>query len=127
MHGVCARSGLRSHEKRFATLPVDCQLMPAALPFSAMSKPSDKPSGASVKSAQTSQIAGFEASLNELEQLVTRMEGGDLSLDESLKSFERGIALFRNCQGSLEQAQLRVRQLLDPENPESAQPFEHDD
>lgn len=84
-----------------------------------MSKTADKPS-------KDNQIASFEASLNELEQLVTRMEGGDLSLDESLKSFERGIALFRNCQGTLEQAELRVRQLLDPEDPDSAKPLEHD-
>ncbi|HET7663150.1 MAG TPA: exodeoxyribonuclease VII small subunit [Rhodanobacteraceae bacterium] len=91
-----------------------------------MNKPSDKTSSTAKKTAPSNQIAGFEASLNELEQLVTRMEGGDLSLDESLKSFERGIALFRDCQGTLEQAELRVRQLLDPENPDSAQPLEHD-
>ncbi|MGN6092560.1 MAG: exodeoxyribonuclease VII small subunit, partial [Luteibacter jiangsuensis] len=41
--------------------------------------------------APASSIAEFEHSLDELEQLVTRMEGGELSLDESLKSFERGI------------------------------------
>jgi exodeoxyribonuclease VII small subunit len=73
------------------------------------------------------QIAQFEQSLNELEQLVARMEGGELSLDESLKSFERGIALFRNCQNALEQAELRVRVLLDPEAPDDAEPFEPDD
>ena len=72
------------------------------------------------------QIAQFEQSLNELEQLVARMEGGELSLDESLKSFERGIALFRNCQNALEQAELRVRVLLDPEAPDDAEPFEPD-
>jgi exodeoxyribonuclease VII small subunit len=72
------------------------------------------------------QIAQFEQSLNELEQLVARMEGGELSLDESLKSFERGIALFRNCQNALEQAELRVRVLLDPEAPDDAEPFESD-
>ncbi|HET7359964.1 MAG TPA: exodeoxyribonuclease VII small subunit [Rhodanobacteraceae bacterium] len=69
------------------------------------------------------QIAQFEQSLNELEQLVARMEGGELSLDESLKSFERGIALFRHCQDALEQAELRVRVLLDPEAPDRAEPF----
>ena len=70
------------------------------------------------------QIAQFEQSLNELEELVARMEGGEQSLDESLKSFERGIALFRNCQGALEQAELRVRLLLDPDAPDDAEPFE---
>ncbi|MGO4704109.1 exodeoxyribonuclease VII small subunit [Dyella sp. 2RAB6] len=66
----------------------------------------------------------FEHSLDELEQLVARMEGGDLSLDDSLASFERGIGLYRHCQQALEQAELRVRLLLDPEHPDSAEPFE---
>lgn len=74
----------------------------------------------------SNQIARFEQSLNELEELVARMEGGEQSLDESLKSFERGIALFRNCQGALEQAEMRVRLLLDPEAPDDAEPFETD-
>ncbi|HEY4090574.1 MAG TPA: exodeoxyribonuclease VII small subunit [Luteibacter sp.] len=71
-----------------------------------------------------SSIAEFELSLDELEQLVTRMEGGDLSLDDSLKSFERGIGLYRQCQTALEQAELRVRLLLDPEAPDTAEPFD---
>ena len=69
-------------------------------------------------------IARFEQSLDELEKLVGLLEGGDLSLDESLRSFERGIALFRECQSALEQAELRVKLLLDPNDPEGAQPFE---
>ncbi len=71
-------------------------------------------------------IARFEQSLDELEKLVARLEGGELSLDESLRSFERGIALFRECQSALEQAELRVKLLLDPNDPESAQPFDAD-
>jgi len=74
--------------------------------------------------AATPSIAEFEHSLDELEQLVTRMEGGELSLDESLKSFERGIGLYRHCQTVLEQAELRVRLLLDPEAPETAEAFD---
>ncbi len=73
---------------------------------------------------QPSPIAGFEQSLDELEQLVRRMEQGDLGLDDSLQSFERGIALYRNCQNALEQAELRVSQLLDPEHPETAEPLD---
>ena len=69
------------------------------------------------------QIAEFEKSLDELEQLVARMEQGDLGLDDSLKSFERGVALYRNCQTALEQAELRVKLLLDPDQPDSAAPF----
>lgn len=76
--------------------------------------------------AETSKVATFEKSLDELEQLVVRMEQGELSLDDSLKSFERGVALYRNCQGALDQAKLRVTQLLDPAAPDSARPFDPD-
>jgi len=69
-------------------------------------------------------VAQFEQSLDELEQLVAKMEGGELSLDESLRAFERGIALYRNCQAALEQTEARVKLLLDPTHPESARPFE---
>jgi exodeoxyribonuclease VII small subunit len=72
-----------------------------------------------VSATESSHVADFEKSLDELEQLVGRMEHGDLSLDESLQSFERGIALYRNCQGALDQAKLRVSQLLDPAVPGS--------
>jgi exodeoxyribonuclease VII small subunit len=72
------------------------------------------------------QIADFEKSLDELEQLVARMEEGEQSLDESLQSFERGIALYRNCQTALEQAELRVKLLSDPQNPDAAEDFDVD-
>jgi exodeoxyribonuclease VII small subunit len=75
-------------------------------------------------SPATPSVAEFEHSLDELEQLVTRMEGNELSLDESLSSFERGISLYRTCQRALEQAEQRVRLLLDPDAPDSAEPFE---
>jgi exodeoxyribonuclease VII small subunit len=82
-----------------------------------MAKPASTP-------ANTAPAAAFEHSLDELEQLVAKMEGGELSLDESLASFERGIGLYRQCQQSLEKAELRVRLLLDPDAPENAEPFE---
>jgi exodeoxyribonuclease VII small subunit len=69
------------------------------------------------------QIAQFETSLDELEQLVARMEQGDMSLDDSLKSFERGVALYRNCQSALEQAELRVKLLFDPDKPDQVDDF----
>lgn len=78
------------------------------------------------KTAPPPQVAEFEQSLDELEQLVVRMEKGELSLDDSLQSFERGIALYRNCQGALDQAKLRVSLLLDPAAPAQAQPFDPD-
>ena len=74
--------------------------------------------------ANPAPVADFEHSLDELEQLVAKMEGGDLSLDDSLASFERGIGLYRHCQQALEKADLRVRLLLDPDAPESAETFE---
>ena len=55
----------------------------------------------------------FEASLEELENLVKRMEQGDLSLDESLKAFERGVALTRQCQQALQAAELKVKVLTE--------------
>jgi exodeoxyribonuclease VII small subunit len=77
--------------------------------------------------AETAPVADFEHSLDELEQLVARMEGGDMTLDESLSAFERGIGLYRHCQQALDQAELRVRLLLDPDAPDTAQPFEPED
>ena len=76
------------------------------------------------KPADASQIAEFEKSLDELEKLVAKMEQGDQSLDDSLKSFERGIALYRNCQSALEQAELRVKLLSDPQIPDDAEDFD---
>ena len=69
------------------------------------------------------QVAKFEQSLDELEQLVAKMEQGDLGLDDSLKSFERGISLYRECQTALETAELRVKQLTDPADPSSARDY----
>jgi exodeoxyribonuclease VII small subunit len=50
----------------------------------------------------------FESAMEQLETLVSRMESGDLSLDESLKAFEQGVHLTRFCQDQLQ----RNRQLL---------------
>ncbi|MGD8998932.1 MAG: exodeoxyribonuclease VII small subunit [Granulosicoccaceae bacterium] len=53
----------------------------------------------------------FEAALAELEGLVERMEQGEIPLEESLKDFERGIALTRQCQQALKQAEQKVQTL----------------
>jgi len=71
----------------------------------------------------TSPVADFEASLDSLEQLVEKMEHGDLSLEESLAAYERGVGLYRRCQQALEEAELRVRLLSDPQQPDTATPF----
>ncbi len=70
-----------------------------------------------------SPVADFEASLESLEQLVDKMEHGEMTLEESLAAYERGVGLYRSCQTALEQAELRVRLLSDPQDPESARPF----
>jgi len=73
---------------------------------------------------ETSPVAHFEQSLEELEQLVEKMEAGDLSLDQSLTAYERGVGLYRQCQQALKQAELRVRLVTDPAQPEKSEPFE---
>ena len=70
-----------------------------------------------------SPVADFEASLDALETLVDRMERGDMSLEESLAAYESGVGLYRRCQAALEQAELRVRLLSDPEDAAAARPF----
>ena len=57
----------------------------------------------------------FERSLQELEALVEKMETGNLSLEESLKYFERGIGLTRLCQKALAEAEQKVKILLEKE------------
>ena len=54
----------------------------------------------------------FERSLAELEELVARIEQGDLPLEESLRSFERGVELTRACQQALARAEQKVETLL---------------
>ena len=77
--------------------------------------------------SKASPVAHFEQSLDELEQLVGKMEHGEMSLEESLAAYERGVGLYRRCQSALEQAELRVRLLSDPANPGDAKPFDTND
>jgi exodeoxyribonuclease VII small subunit len=67
--------------------------------------------------------AGFEQSLAELEQLVQRLEGGELPLDEALRTFERGIELTRHCQTSLKAARQKVDILLRRSGQVEVEPF----
>lgn len=72
------------------------------------------------------QAQDFERALDELEALVQTLEGGDLSLEASLAAYERGVALYRQCQGALEQAELRIRLLADPADPAGGREFRPD-
>ena len=82
-----------------------------------------KKSPSEASAPEASPVAHFEQSLQELEQLVEKMEHGEMSLEQSLAAYERGVGLYRQCQSALEQAELRVRLLSDPERPENSQPF----
>ncbi|AQS37402.1 Exodeoxyribonuclease VII small subunit [Shewanella psychrophila] len=65
----------------------------------------------------------FEESLTELERIVSDLEQGDVSLDDALKQFERGIKLVRNSQGKLEQAQQKVSILMQEDEDASLTSF----
>lgn len=69
----------------------------------------------------------FEQALEELEGLVERMEQGDLSLEQSLKDFERGIELTRACQNALKEAEQKVQLLSEQSGQEKLVPFEDED
>lgn len=57
----------------------------------------------------------FENSLKELEKIVRKLEDGDLALEESLKLFENGVKLSRECRERLDQAERRIEILLEDE------------
>ena len=80
----------------------------------------------SISPDQAPGVASFERALDELEQVVQKMEKGEQSLDESLAAYERGIALYRDCRQALERAEQRVRVLADPADPERAEDFPRD-
>jgi exodeoxyribonuclease VII small subunit len=54
----------------------------------------------------------FEKKLSRLEEIVAKMEAGDLSLEDSLKSFEEGVKLSRECTSQLSAAEQKVKVLL---------------
>lgn len=66
----------------------------------------------------------LETALAELEAIVAQMEGGDLSLEDSLVAFEKGIALTRECQNRLTQAEQQVTRLLERDGEPTLEPFD---
>ncbi|OQX34526.1 MAG: exodeoxyribonuclease VII small subunit [Oceanospirillales bacterium LUC14_002_19_P2] len=68
----------------------------------------------------------FEKSLSELETLVEKMESGDLTLEQSLAAFEQGIGLTRECQKALDDAEQKVRILVEKNGQLESRPFESD-
>lgn len=69
----------------------------------------------------------FEQALTELERLVERMETGDLSLEESLQTFERGVELAKTCQQALDAAEQRIHILTEQNGKLEEKPFHADD
>ncbi|MCW8918203.1 MAG: exodeoxyribonuclease VII small subunit [Gammaproteobacteria bacterium] len=69
----------------------------------------------------------FEKALAELEQLVSKMEQGDLTLEQSLQEFERGVGLTRHCQQALQEAEQRVEILLQKSADAELSPFNSDE
>ena len=65
----------------------------------------------SAKSAKTDQPESFEAALAELEKIVSSMESGKMTLEQSLAAHKRGLELARYCQGVLARAQQEVKVL----------------
>ena len=66
----------------------------------------------------------FEKTFAELEDLVNKIEEGDLSLEESLKCFERGMLLTKNCHQALSEAEQKVKILLEKNNNSSLKNFD---
>ena len=65
----------------------------------------------------------FEEALGRLEDIVKRMEAGEMTLEESLKAFEEGIKLARLCSRRLDEAERRVEMLLKQEQELVIRPF----
>lgn len=80
-----------------------------------------------VKSKQAEQLT-FEQALSRLEEIVRQLEEGEATLDASLKLFEEGIALTRQCAGYLDKTEARIEQLIRGADGEpQVQPFLADD
>lgn len=67
-----------------------------------------------VENGDPSAITRYEQALTELEQIVARLETGEQSLEQSLKDYERGVELERQCQRALDEAERRVAVINDP-------------
>ncbi len=69
----------------------------------------------------------FEKAMSELEQLVDDMEQGDMSLEDALKHFEKGISLASDCQQALSKAEQKVTQLIEKNGELLEKPFDIED
>jgi len=75
---------------------------------------------------EASSLPDFEQKLAELEQIVTELEKGDLTLEQSLQAYEEGIGLTRECQSALDVAQQRIHVLMEKNGVTSEEPLPTD-
>lgn len=68
----------------------------------------------------------FEKAIGQLEEIVARLEGGDLTLEQALEQFERGVALAKDCREALTHAEQRVKTLTKKEARELLEDFDED-
>ena len=76
--------------------------------------------------AEKKATVNFEKAIKDLERIVEDLESGELSLEQSLKTFEKGIKLTRQCQGELEKAELKVKKLVEENGELKAKPLIND-
>ena len=100
-----------------------CTVTRTSVPVPGMAK--RKAAKKAAEEEQDLSLAGLEETIEELEQLVEQLESGDLSLEQAVREFERGIKLTRQCQNVLKEADRKVEILL--EAAEEPTPFEPDE
>lgn len=76
--------------------------------------------------AQKTENNGFEKSLERLEEIVERMESGELSLDDMIRHFEEGSKLVKQCSTRLTEVEKKIEKLVSLQEPENTEPFDED-
>jgi exodeoxyribonuclease VII small subunit len=79
------------------------------------------------KTVTKSALPDLETSLSDINTLIEQMEQGELSLEQSLERFERGIHLIKHAQKILQEAEHKVQILIQNNNQADLQPYENDD
>jgi exodeoxyribonuclease VII small subunit len=79
------------------------------------------------KAEKETKTIDFETAMRDLEQIVERLEHGDLPLEESLAAFERGVMLTRTCQSALKEAEQKVEILLKKAGEPAIENFDAED
>jgi exodeoxyribonuclease VII small subunit len=79
------------------------------------------------KALDKGQSPDLETSLGEINTLITQMEQGELTLEQSLERFERGIHLIKHCQKVLQDAESKVQILIQNNGQDELQPYENNE